>query len=78
MDGVRTIISAITNSASGNNELPTSILTQCMDPYLDPLTHLINFKGEDEQIVQNYRPISVPPFFLKIFEKMLLLVLLIF
>ena len=42
MDEVRTIISAITNSASGNDELPASILKQCMDSYLEPLTHLIN------------------------------------
>ena len=89
MDEVRTIISAITNSAPGNDELPASILKQCMDSYLEPLTHLIYlslslgivpdelkiariipiFKGEDEQLVQNYRPISVLPFFSKIFEK---------
>ena len=82
MDEVRTIISAITNSASGNDELPASILKQCTDSYLEPLTHLINllislgivpdklkvarvthiFKGEHEQLVQNYRPISVLPF----------------
>ena len=63
--------------ASNNDELPASILKQCMDSYLEPLTHLINlsislgivpdemkvarvipiFKGEDEQLVQNYRPI---------------------
>ena len=42
MDEVRTIISAITNSASGNDELPASILKQCTDLYLEPLTHLIN------------------------------------
>ena len=86
MDEVRTIISAITNSASGNDELPASILKQCMDSYLEPLTHLIYlslsleivpdelkiariipiFKGEAEQLVQNYRPISVLPFFPKI------------
>ena len=89
MDEVRTIISAITNSASGNDELPASILKQCMDSYLEPLTHLINlsislgivpdelkvarvipiFKGEDEQLVQNYRPISVLPFFPKCLKK---------
>ena len=83
MDEVRTIISAITNSASGYDELPASILKQCSDSYLEPLTLLINlsisrgivpdklkiarvipiFKGEDEQLVQNYRPISVLPFF---------------
>ena len=42
MDEVRTIISAITNTASGNDELPASILKQCTDSYLQPLTHLIN------------------------------------
>ena len=89
MDEVRTIISAIKNSASGYDELPASILKQCSDSYLEPLTLLINlsisrgivldklkiarvipiFKGEDEQLVQNYRPISVLPFFSKKFEK---------
>ena len=29
-------------SASGNDELPASILKQCMYSYLEPLTHLIN------------------------------------
>ena len=37
MDEARTIISAITNSASGNDELPASILKQCMDSYLEPI-----------------------------------------
>ena len=27
------------------------------------------FKCEDEQLVQNYRPISILPFFSKVFEK---------
>ena len=27
------------------------------------------YKGEDNQCIHNYRPISVLPFFLKIFEK---------
>ena len=85
MDEVRTMISVITNSASGYDELPASILKQCSDSYLEPSTFLINlsitrgivpdklkiarvipiFKGEDEQLVQNYRPISVLPFFSK-------------
>ena len=89
MDEVRTIISAITNSASGNDELPASILKQCTDSYPEPLTHLINlsislgivydelkvarvipiFKGEDEQLVQNYRHIFVLPFFPKFLKK---------
>ena len=42
MDEVKTIISAITNSDSGNDELPASILKQCTDSYPEPLTHLIN------------------------------------
>ena len=79
---VLTIISAITNSASGYDELPASILKQCINIYIEPLTHLINmsiyqgtfpeslkiarvipiFKGENEQLVHNHRPISVLPF----------------
>ena len=39
---VLTIISAITNSASGYDELPASILKQCINIYIEPLTHLIN------------------------------------
>ena len=42
MDEVRTIMTTITNSASGNGELPALILKQCTDSYLEPLTHLIN------------------------------------
>ena len=45
MDEVRRIISAITNSASVNDELPASILKQCTDSYLGPLAHLINLSG---------------------------------
>ena len=30
------------NLASGNDELPVSILKQCTDSYLQPLIHLIN------------------------------------
>ena len=29
------------------------------------------YKNEDEQMIQNYRPISVLPFFSKIFEKII-------
>ena len=95
---VNTIISAMKNSASGYDELPTSILKQCVDSYITPLTCLINmsisqgifpnqlklarviplFKGEDEQLVQNYRPISVLPFFQKYLKKLWPLMLLTF
>ena len=82
MDEVGTIISAITNSNTGYNKLPASLLKQCSDSYLEPLTLLINVlislgiipcklkivrvipicKGEDEELVQNYRPISLLPY----------------
>ena len=85
------IISTITNSASGYDELPASILKQCTNLYIGPLTYLINmsitqgifpqqlkitrvipiYKGEDEQLLENYRPISVLPYFSKIFEKII-------
>ena len=42
MDEVRAVISAITNSASCNDELPASSLKQYTDSYLQLLTHLIN------------------------------------
>ena len=29
------------------------------------------YKGIDEQMVQNYRPISILPFFFKIYEKII-------
>ena len=36
------IISAIANSASGYDELPASLLKQCIKTYNEPLTYLIN------------------------------------
>ena len=39
---ISTIISAIANSASGYDELPASILKQCCETYIEPLTYLIN------------------------------------
>ena len=72
--------------------MPASILKQCLDTYIDPLTYLINlsinqgifpdelkiakvlpiYKSDDKHLIQNYRPISVLPFFSKIFEKIIL------
>ena len=76
------------NSSPGYDEIPASILKQCIDTYIDPLTYLINlsinqgifpselkiakvipiYKSDDKQLVRNYRPISVLPFFSKICE----------
>ena len=45
MDEVRTIISAITNSASCYDGLPASILKQYSDSYLEPLPLVINLSS---------------------------------
>ena len=71
--------------------MPASILKQCIDIYIDPLTYLINlsinqgifpselkiakvipiYKSDDKQLIRNYRPISVLPFFSKMFAKII-------
>ena len=88
---VEHIISNMTNSAAGYDELPSSIMKQCIETYVKQLTFLINmsitqgnfpnglkiarviplYKGEDTQLIENYRPISVLPYFSKIFEKVM-------
>ena len=66
MDEVRTIISAITNSALG---IDTFDKFGIVPDELKVARVIPIFKKEDEQLVQNYRPISVLPFFSKFFEK---------
>ena len=88
------VITSLSNSAAGYDEIPASIMKQLIVYYVQPLTSLINKsiaqgkvpnefktcqgasytqKNEDEQMIQNYRLISVLPFFYKIFEKIILL-----
>ena len=84
-DEIISVISSLSNSAAGYDEMPASIMKQLVDYFLLPLTFLINksiaqgtvpdelkiakvlpiYKNEDEQLIQNYRPISVLPFFLE-------------
>ena len=84
------VINTLKNSAPGNDEMPASILKQCIETYIDPLTHLVNlsinqgifpdeleiakvlpiYKSDDKQLIQNYRPISVLPFFSKKLKKL--------
>ena len=84
---VEHVISNMTNSAAVYDELPSSIMKQCVETYVKQLTFLINmsitqgnfpneikiarviplYKGEDIQLITNYRPISVLPYFSKIF-----------
>ena len=68
-------------------KMPSSIMKQCVEYYIKPLTFLINmsitqgtvpnelkiakviplYKGEDIQLIENYRPISILPYFSKNF-----------
>ena len=41
-DEIKSTIYSINNSASGYDKLPASIIKQCIDSYIDPLTLLIN------------------------------------
>ena len=86
------IISSMNNSSAVYDELPASIMKQCIGCYIEPLTFLINqsilqgvfpaelkiariiplYKGEDNQRIHNYRPISVLPFFFKYLKKLYL------
>ena len=88
---IQSVISSLSNSATGFDEIPVSIMKQLVNYYAVPLTHLINqsilqgyfpeeyklakvlpiYKSENEQLVQNYRPISIYPFFSKSFEKIM-------
>ena len=81
---------ALKNTASGYDCIVGSIMKQCVDNYITPLTH-INlsmaqgyfsaelkvakvipiFKDGDPQDIQSYCPISVLPFFSKVFEKII-------
>ena len=75
----------MTNSAAGYDELPSSIMKQCVETYVKQLTitqgNFPNeqkiakviplYKGEDTQLIENYRPISVLPYFSKIFETVM-------
>ena len=88
---IMSVITMLNNAAAGHDELPASIMKQCAEFYIQPLTRLINmsiiqgifpdelklarvipiYKGEDDQLISNYRPISVLPYFSKIFEKII-------
>ena len=83
------VILSLKDSAPEYDNLPGSILKQCVSEYIAPLTYLINssfstgifpddlkiakvlpiFKAGNEQLISNYRPISVTPFFSKVMEK---------
>ena len=76
---IQSVISSLSNSAAGFDEITASIMKQLVNYYAEPLTHFINqsilqgyfpkelkmakvlpiYESEDEQLVQNYRPISI-------------------
>ena len=89
MNEIKSVISSLSNSAAGVDEIPASIMKQLVNYYVEPLNYMINqsilqgyfpkelklakvlpiYKSEDEQLVRNYRPISILPFFLKIMSN---------
>ena len=76
------VIAQLKNSAAGHDSLPGSIMKQCSIinisitkgyfPEEFKLAKVLPiFKSGDDQKIQNYRPISILPFFSKIFEKII-------
>ena len=80
MDG-KSVVTRQEEEAAGYDEIPASImkpLTHLINQSilqghfpkeLKPAKVLPIFISEDEQLVQNYRPMSILPFFSKLFEK---------
>ena len=66
---IASVILSINNSAPGYDDMPASVMKKCVHDYITPLTYLVNskvfpiFKAGDEQLITNYRPISVLNFF---------------
>ena len=61
---VRGMINSLNNSSSGHDELPPFVAKTCINEFIEPITYMSN-----PSLFNNYRPISVLSFFLKIFEK---------
>ena len=38
-----TVLSSLNNSSAGYDDMPASIMKKCIDEYITPLTHLINY-----------------------------------
>ena len=78
---VEHIISSMNNSAAGYDEMPSSIMKQCVEYYIKPLTFLINMSITQgtvpnelkiDNVIPLYKgPISILPYFSKIFEKVI-------
>ena len=81
---VLSVILSLKDSAPGYDNLPASILKQCVSEYIATWKYVINssfsqgifpddflpiFKAGNVQLISNYRRISVIPFFSKVMEK---------
>ena len=74
---IKSVISSLSNSATGYDEIPASIMKQLVNQsilqgYFPEKLKLAKvlpiYKSEDEQLVQNNRPISFLQFFSKVLK----------
>ena len=57
------VIAQLKNSAAGHDSLPSSIMKQCADKYIVPLTHIINLYSTERYFPEEFKLANVLPKF---------------